>query len=327
MIEWLSPPPSVGELPSGLTHPFEDAEPHPLVRDAALALQARFREGFIAPGFGTELLDTRREGGKMFGVLLVRAPDGRVGVLKAFSGQLAGQWEVDGWVPPVFDAAARLEVEPASDVLVKSLTARMAELAASEELRRARESVRAHDAACEAARGSLKARLAERKRLRHDARVALAPGDLPGRARLDEESRQDDLERRRQEGHWKDARHVATAPLRRLERRLGAMERLRRAISREAMKRILDTYRLTNARGVTTSLRALFAPVEPPWGAADCAAPKLIAYALSRGLEPLALAEFWWGPPPRGGNRVEGRFFPACREKCGPVLPFLLDGL
>ncbi|MEB3212773.1 MAG: hypothetical protein VKL39_15540, partial [Leptolyngbyaceae bacterium] len=39
--------------------------------------------------------------GKMFGVLLVIAPDGRPGVLKAFSGLLNGQNVVPGWVPPI----------------------------------------------------------------------------------------------------------------------------------------------------------------------------------------------------------------------------------
>jgi tRNA pseudouridine32 synthase/23S rRNA pseudouridine746 synthase len=41
----------------------------------------------------------------------------------------------------------------------------------------------------------------------------------------------------------------------------------------------------------------------------------------------VAFAEFWWGAPPPGGARVEGVAYPACREKCGAVLPFLLRGL
>ena len=45
--------------------------------------------------------------GKMFGVLLVVAPDGTPGYLRAFSGMMAGQWVIDGWAPPAYDAAAR----------------------------------------------------------------------------------------------------------------------------------------------------------------------------------------------------------------------------
>jgi len=41
--------------------------------------------------------------GKMFGVMECLCPDGSITFLKAFSGQLNGIWEVDGWVPPLFD--------------------------------------------------------------------------------------------------------------------------------------------------------------------------------------------------------------------------------
>lgn len=40
--------------------------------------------------------------GQMFGVLEYRAPDGSLGVLRAFSGQYNGRWQVAGWVPPLF---------------------------------------------------------------------------------------------------------------------------------------------------------------------------------------------------------------------------------
>jgi tRNA pseudouridine32 synthase/23S rRNA pseudouridine746 synthase len=93
------------------------------------------------------------------------------------------------------------------------------------------------------------------------------------------------------------------------------------------MKQIHDTYRLTNARGVIKNLRELFTSAEPPGGAGDCAAPKLLSYAILHGYKPLAMAEFWWGAPPPGGGRLSGAFYPSCHEKCGPVLPFLLKGI
>ena len=45
-------------------------------------------------------------GGKMFGVLCCRDPQGRPVVLRAFSGQYNGCWQVEGWVGPLFDSAA-----------------------------------------------------------------------------------------------------------------------------------------------------------------------------------------------------------------------------
>ncbi len=115
--------------------------------------------------------------------------------------------------------------------------------------------------------------------------------------------------------------------LARLERRLRAHDRLRRIVCVRLMRRIHDTYLVPNARGEHRPLRALFASPDPLHGAGDCAGPKLLAHAFRNGLRPLALAEFWWGSPPLGGGRVSGAFYPACRRKCGAVLPFMLEGL
>ncbi len=101
---------------------------------------------------------------------------------------------------------------------------------------------------------------------------------------------------------------------------------VRAARSRHYLARIHDTYVIANARGETRRLRELY-PGEPPGGAGDCAAPKLIAWAYARGLEPIALAEVWCGAPPPDGGRVDGAFYPACRGKCGPLLAWQLDGI
>lgn len=45
-------------------------------------------------------------GGKMFGVLCCRDAEGAPVVLRAFSGQFNGLWQVPGWVDPIFDVAA-----------------------------------------------------------------------------------------------------------------------------------------------------------------------------------------------------------------------------
>jgi len=101
----------------------------------------------------------------------------------------------------------------------------------------------------------------------------------------------------------------------------------RAARSRALLVRIHDCYVIANARGERKRLRELYAPAEPPGGAGDCAAPKLIAWAYARGLTPVALAEVWCGAPPLAGGRVDGGFYPACRGKCGPLVPWQLDGL
>lgn len=68
--------------------------------------------------------------GQMFGVLVVRDVNGRAGVLKAFSGQYNGLWDVDGWVPPLIDVEAFRRVTSGVERLIKRLGARMEALPA-----------------------------------------------------------------------------------------------------------------------------------------------------------------------------------------------------
>ncbi len=175
----------------------------------------------------------------MFGVLVVETAEGRREVLRAFSGQLAGRWEVPGWVPPIFDASRRLALEPRAEARIQALT----------------------------------------------LQIASFPPEGP-------------------------------------PRRLAAMKRLRRFLSRRAMRDIFDTYELVNFAGERRPLRSFFEPGAPSWGAGDCAGPKLLHHAARRGLRALALAEFWWGPPPAGGGRREGELCAPCEAKCQPLLPF-----
>jgi len=92
----------------------------------------------------------------------------------------------------------------------------------------------------------------------------------------------------------------------------------RREISSELMPRIHDRYELNNFHGDRRSLRdAFIGKGGLPGGTGDC----------FNGLRPKGLAEFYWGGPHRSGNRQSGQFYPACEEKCQPILGFMLCGL
>lgn len=319
-LTWLGP---TADVPEQLNSPFDVGTPHPLVQQAVDAVQATLRAGHLAPGLSTSLLETEA-GGKMFGVLVVRAEDGRLGFLKSFSGQLDQRWDVEGYVPPVFDRAARAEFEPVAERVVKALTERV-EAARAEPTERV---LRGHLLELETESKSQVAALRavhlsnkqERDRRRQQ-------GASDAAAALARESQRDDLELRALRKSFADRRAVIEADLFRVLRRMNAIERLRRIVSQEVVRRLYDTYVFENARGHVRSLRALFEPKLPSSGTGDCAAPKLLAFAHKIGLEPLGLAEFWWGAAPPGGGRTQGSLYPACKDKCGPLLPFLLDGL
>jgi tRNA pseudouridine32 synthase / 23S rRNA pseudouridine746 synthase len=63
----------------------------------------------------------------------------------------------------------------------------------------------------------------------------------------------------------------------------------------------------------------------PPSAAGECAAPKLLQYAMKNQLRPIAVAEFWWGNPIKTKERKHQSFYPACKNKCRPILQYMLD--
>lgn len=59
--------------------------------------------------------------GKMFGVMECLAPDGSRRILRAFSGQYNGLWEIDGWAPPLFDSRKLTAISAATEAEIKEL--------------------------------------------------------------------------------------------------------------------------------------------------------------------------------------------------------------
>ena len=105
-------------------------------------------------------------------------------------------------------------------------------------------------------------------------------------------------------------------------------ERKQRSIALQQW--IFEQFRLRNARGEEQDIYSIFTQTahrNPPAGTGECAAPKLLQYAYLNKLQPLAMAEFWWGNSPKGEIRRHGHYYPACRHKCEPILNFMLQGL
>lgn len=99
--------------------------------------------------------------------------------------------------------------------------------------------------------------------------------------------------------------------------------------SRRIQAELFDLYRVHNALGEEKSIREVFAMrgLVPPGGTGDCAAPKLLEHAFRHGLKPLAMGEFWYGAAPSSEVREQGRFYPSCMGKCGPLLSWMMQGL
>jgi tRNA pseudouridine32 synthase/23S rRNA pseudouridine746 synthase len=312
-------------------NPFNRALPKAAAQRAARSLQRELTANAANHSFPTNTL-AEIESGKMFGALIVQNAEGDIGFLKGFSGMLAGSWDLPGFVPPLFDRAERTAVEIPGELSVKDLTARARHAAGDPELAAGRETIRALKSTQTTEAATLRAHHQESRRGRKRAR-ALLPSDEatcergPQLEELARQSSRDKHERLDLRDRQQAELTNALALLKPLEQKVAALDRLRRFVCRRLMQQIHDTYRVPSSRGETRYLRELFSPAEPPSGAGDCAGPKLLAYAYRHNLRPLALTEFWWGAPPPTGGRHRGVAYPACRGKCEPMLPFMLEGL
>jgi tRNA pseudouridine32 synthase/23S rRNA pseudouridine746 synthase len=326
-ITYFDPQPEA--LPPMFASPFDPDPPHPLARRAAgeLIARVRGRPSLDAPG-----------GGKMFGVLVVAAPDGRIGYLSGYSGMLDGEWQIAGFVPPLFDPVAREAFWPAGQERLRELDRALHERCASPDDAAARALHAAVTARHAAELAALRARHRDHRTSRRAAREAIRdatahgardPDAVPDAAlhALDQASRGDAAERRRRLAAHAAERAAIATRLDAIAGERAELERRRAAESRALMMQLHDTYVVVNARGERRRLRDLFAPGEPPSGAGDCAGPKLLGHAYRTGLTPIALAELWWGAPPISSGRRAGQFYPSCRGKCGPLVSFMLEGL
>ncbi len=101
----------------------------------------------------------------------------------------------------------------------------------------------------------------------------------------------------------------------------------RKALSQNLMKKIHDLYQLNNCSSETKSLRDVFLTQRGiPNGAGDCCAPKLLNYAAKNNLTPLGIAEFYLGKENKSQTKKHEKFYPSCKEKCQPILGFMLCG-
>ncbi len=178
--------------------------------------------------------------GQMFGVLECLDKDKNTVILKAFSGQYNGIWDVEGWAPPLLDTKKFYSLAGDADVQIKDM-------------------------------GKMIDRLS------------------------DGNERKELIQKRKK-------------------------------ISRSLMKEIHGLYRVHNFRPKVMTLFELFVKGIPT-GAGDCCAPKLLNAAAKQGLKPLSLAEIFWGRQNRSGTREHGKFYTPCKEKCGPILGFMLCGI
>ena len=317
----LHPIEPCAEPPRQFTYPFHYT-PHPLCLEAA-----RQVERYLASraDWAAELAE-----GKMLGVLVARDSEGTMGFLAAFSGNLAGSNVHSYFVPPVYDLLQPDGEFRQGEEAISAINRQIGQMEQSPTLARLRAESESARAEAESRIAEFKAIMAKSRQRRNALRCAAGGLDEASARRLVAESQwqKAELKRIRRQGEAQCAK--AEAALQDFTSRISELKSRRKAMSEALQRRIFSLFVVHNAMGQTSDLNAIFAASTggvPPAGAGECAAPKLLNYAYTHCMQPLCMAEFWWGKSPMATIRRHGHFYPACHNKCKPILGFMLQGL
>lgn len=276
---------------------------------------------------GLEHLYPNGTEGKMYGVLIAESATGEKLVLKAFSGLLNGKSKIEGWVPPI---AGREKVAIEESITLNRLAEIKRELVALSEIPERWEyeqKSQAYASQLQVLRDRHQLSKQERQIKRSQLLTSLAGEELEiALKELDKESQREKMVRR----NFKRDRDLVLSPLQEVitqaDVKMQVLKQQRRELSRTLQSQMHNAYVLTNFAGETRSLREIITEGAMPTGMGDCCAPKLLHYAATHDLTPLAMAEFWWGNPSTDGYKIQGEFYGACPERCQPLMGFLLSG-
>ena len=109
---------------------------------------------------------------------------------------------------------------------------------------------------------------------------------------------------------------------------LALSKKKRKTYSQSMLFVFQDLYQLQNFKCDQHSILNVFYEDRGiPIGSGDCCAPKLLQAAVKRGLKPQGLTEFYFGKKNKSSTRFHKEFYPCCKNKCQPILGYILCGL
>lgn len=307
------------DTPDQFTDPFRYS-PHPLVKKAAEELMDRIASSPELEGAFAE--------GKMLGVLVVTSEeDPTPRYLAAFSGNAGGKSTIEGFVPPIYDLCNPQGHFKIKEAEISALNIRIRTLLDSEDLKSLRSELASAEKSMNEAVIAQKSLMADLKKKRDEIRNC--DSDPYTLEKLTKESQFQKAELKRIKTQWEahtaDLKNRISALLQEIQ----DLKNHRKNMSDSLQEWIFRHYIVHNATGEESSIYDVFGNegLVPPGGTGECAAPKLLEYAFLNGLKPVAMGEFWYGLSPDTAVRTQGRFYPSCTSKCGPLLKYMLNGL
>ena len=299
-------------------------------------------------------------GGKTFGVLITESE-----TLFAYSGQMLGRYDIEGFVPPVFDYLDEKGYFKTHETEIVNINKEIDRLSTSDELRQAREALYEAEAG--------------KPVLPHSRDVD------PTSEEYEAYCRQRQFEKgeyRRQKAVWNEKVAECRNALQVIQDQITSLKQERKRKSDALQHWLFEHFEMLNAKGEKKNLLDIFSEwakrtgskcIIPPSGSGECCAPKLLQYAYLKGLKPVEIAEIcpspalWassgtyseilnlrlpqgarrklpsfaenvigntnftlapWGEDARrAGEGLSFSFRPACQSRCKPILDWMLQGL
>lgn len=323
------------QLPKKFTFPFY-YEPHELCRIAVkevqdyLETQTDWKHNFSS----SQEIDSKVIG-KMFGVLVVKNQQGKLGYLAAFSGKLAGTNNHKNFVPPVFDMLTQNSYFLEEEIILNDLNRQIENLEDSKEFQMLQkaydEIIIESNTIISNFRKQMITAKAERKKRRNAAKSELTEKDY--QALIDDLGKQSvalKYELRKLTEEQDKKTKIIFDQRNGYLKKINSLKEDRKTRSNALQHYLFKQYQFLNKNNEKKDLLDLFkftAFETPPAGAGECAAPKLLQHAFLNNYELVAMAEFWWGDSPKSEIRKHKHFYPACQGKCKPILGHMLDGI
>lgn len=313
-----------GELPRRLNNPF-CYEPSPVCLKAVKELKnwlygktSPFSQHHISSDFKAEI-----DKGKMFGVLVCSYPKTSDGIeelsicspserdreslhliyLAAYSGQICGQSDWEGFVPAIFDYLQPDGYFKRHEAEITKINHQLNEIATTN----------ADNQQTDAAND---------------------PRPQCDKSRHEGETDEEYIKRRQFENaelhRWKLRERARKSAIEAVHRQkqeeITRLKTIRRQKSDALQRWLFSHFILKNGKGEKRSLATASLSL-PPAGTGECCEPKLLQYAFQHGLTPVSMAMFWWGESPKNEVRHHLQFYPACNSKCKLILGWMLQGV
>lgn len=272
--------------------------------------------------------------GKMFGVLVVKK-ENEIGFIAAYSGKLANSNSVAFFVPPVFDMLTQNGYFLKSEDELNAINHKIELLENNSDLKTLLLNLNdLKNTSCieiESFKEQMKLKKAARKQKRQQFKAVYSVEEFEFfEADLIKQSLHEKHLLKKLTAEYQLKIDNLSQQIELFNQQINHLKNERKVKSNALQNWLFTNYTFLNSKNEEKSLLEIFKNSlhnHPPAGAGECCAPKLFQYAFKNNLEPIALAEFWWGAPPKSEVRLHKQFYPSCWGKCEPILGHMLQGL